>query len=640
MPGSNTKSITKDVMSVDYKRTAILILIFWTVLLSGALVWIFFREQEGARRAAIETGRSQIEMYILFRNLGIGHGSVNAQTPPISQSNPKMRDVEADDVEKPLGQSLTLVDPFNMKPQIYKSDTRSKGLSAHLTSLNPLNPANKADNWEKQALNKFEAGETEVDTLEFIDGVEHLRIMQPLVTEAACMRCHQIQGIKEGELRGGTSVSFPLTPYLAIAREQMIGMVVGFGFLWLLGVSVLGYAVLQLRLRKKERLLAIRALQASQEQYQTLFSKMLDGFAVHELICDPEGCPIDYRFLSVNPSFERLTGLRAQDVLGKTVLEVMPTTEKYWIDSYGQVVLTGEPALIENYSEVLGKHFEVTAFKSAPNQFVTIFVDVSEQKRISLERQNLEKQLTQSQKLETIGTMVGGVSHELNNVLQSMFLYGGLIQDELPPGSELHKNMQQLLEDGGRARDLVNQILTFSRKSDMHYEIQPIHSIVVNALNSVRGSLAPHIILETSIDVQVGPILCESTQIHQIVINLCANAEEAIGEQSGQISVNLREVTAKIDKDSPELTVLELKVNDTGHGMSAETLERIYDPFFTTKGIGEGTGLGLSVVYGIVRTMKGRISVSSEEGKGSGFQIYLPLAGSVLTSSNKNPKTS
>jgi len=620
------RSDTKDVMSVDYKRAAIFVFIFWTVLIGAAVTWTFFREQEGAYRAALETGRSQIKMYILSRNLGTGHSSVNVPLMDKTQPNQNLKGDEEAGNESPSGPNLTLLHPFNRTPQNNDADTETNGFLAHLTSLNPLNQANIADNWEIQALHKFEAGETEVNTIELIDSVKHLQLMLPLTTESACMSCHQMPGIKQGEFRSGVSITFPLTPYLAIARDHSLGMGVGFGFFWILGVFILVYAVKQLKLRKKERLLAIHELQASHEKYQTLFSQMLDGFAVHELIWDPEGVPSDYRFLSVNPAFERLTGLKAQDVEGKTVLEIIPNTEHFWIATYGQVVLTGEPVFVENYSEGLGKHFKVTAFKSAPNQFVTIFADVTEQKRIEDERLDLEKQLMQSQRLETVGTMVGGVSHELNNVLQSMFLYGGLIQDELPPDSELHKSMQQLLDDAERARDLVNQILTFSRKSEITYESQQIHEIILSALNFTRASLSPKIKIEHDLDQNCPRVPCDQTQIHQMVINLCKNSKHAMGENEGTIHVSLHKAEAKLHKDLTLSPVLELIVSDTGHGMDEDILERIFDPFFTTKSLGNGTGLGLSVVYGIVRMMNGEISATSKVGKGTSFKVLLPVA--------------
>jgi len=618
------ESVVKDVMSVDYKRTAVFVLIFWTVVIGAGLTWTFFREQEGAQRAALEAGRALLKKDMIFRNWNAGHGGVYVPITDQTQPNPDLKGFAERDIETPSGKHLTLINPDYMTRQFFELGLESEGISGHIISLNPIRAENRVDAWETRALELFERDSAEVFSIETINGVQHLRLIQPLLNDEGCLQCHEKQGYREGDIRGGLSVTLPLTPYLLIAREHTLGMATGLGFLWVLGVVILAYAVMQLRLRKKERLYAIHELQASQEKYETLFLKMLDGFAVHELIYDSEGTPIDYRFLSINPAFERLTGLKAQDIEGKTVLEVIPNTEQYWIDTYGQVVISGEPAFMENYAEGLGKYFEVTAFKSAPNQFVTIFADVTEQKQVELERFNLEKQLMQSQRLETVGTMVGGISHELNNVLQSLFLYGGLIQDELSQESELHKNMQLLLDDGERAKNLVKQILTFSRKSELAYEPQQIHEIIRSALKFKRASLAPKIKIEQDIDPNCPRVLCDRTQIHQMVINLCNNSEYAIGENDGTISISLQETEAQLHKDLPVSRVLELKVSDNGQGMESDILERIFDPFFTTKSLGQGTGLGLSVVYGIVRMMNGKISASSKVGKGTSFKVLVP----------------
>jgi len=161
-----------------------------------------------------------------------------------------------------------------------------------------------------------------------------------------------------------------------------------------------------------------------EHEYQTLFQKMLDGFALHELICNDQGEPVDYRFLAVNPAFERMTGLKATDVVGKTVMELLPDTEKKWVEIYGRVVQTGEPALLEDYAQALGKHFEVTSFRSAPNQFACIFADVTETKRL----QALE---SRAERLETAGTIAGQVAHDFNNLLSPIMAYPEFIHEEL-----------------------------------------------------------------------------------------------------------------------------------------------------------------------------------------------------------------
>lgn len=251
--------------------------------------------------------------------------------------------------------------------------------------------------------------------------------------------------------------------------------------------------------------------------------------------------------------------------------------------------------------------------------------DITKQKVAELERLSLETKLRQAHKLEAIGTMVGGVAHELNNILQSIFLYCGLVQEDLPDDEELQSNMQHIVDDGERARDIVAQILTFSRKNKIDMKPRYIDGIIRDALVFERASLPPIIDLQQTINSKVGMVLCDKTQIHQMIINLCNNARQAMGETGGVLSVSLQKVSSVLIEGAPEQDVLELLVNDTGQGMDAKVLENIFVPFFTTKDVGKGTGLGLSVIHGIVEIMGGQISVSSKVGEGTSFRILLPM---------------
>ncbi len=269
-------------------------------------------------------------------------------------------------------------------------------------------------------------------------------------------------------------------------------------------------------------------------------------------------------------------------------------------------------------------------------------MDITERKQAEERRLSLETQLRQAQKLEAIGTMVGGISHEFNNVLQSMFLHAGLVQDELPENEELRASFQHILDDGNRARDLIKQVLTFSRKAKVEMEPQPIHDMIMDVLVLERASLPANIDIQQDIDMNCGPVLCDKTQIHQIIMNLCNNARHALEEKGGNLTVSLKPTQASLSEGDPEIDTLELKVSDTGHGIDAADLERIFDPFFTTKQFGKGTGLGLSVVHGIVEMMGGHISVTSEIGKGTTFKILFPMTDAVeeaeLAKSSAVPK--
>ena len=360
----------------------------------------------------------------------------------------------------------------------------------------------------------------------------------------------------------------------------------------------------------------------AEQNYKMLFNEMLDGFALHEIICDSSEKPVDYRFLAVNPAFERLTGLKASSLLGKTVLEVMPGTESHWIQKYGQVALTGKPAFFENFSQELNRHFQVTAFRPAKNQFACILVDISERKK-------MEDRLLQAQKMESIGSLASGIAHDFNNILFPIIGMAELLLEDLPPKSLEYENVQEILKAGKRAGDLVGQILAFSRQSE--HKIMPvrIQQVLKEVLKLSRSTIPSDIEIIRDIQSDCGLVMANPTQIHQIAMNLITNAFHAVESNGGKISVLLREI--KLSRDSSSNGSLKpgkyamLTISDTGHGIKPEILHKIFDPYFTTKDQGKGTGLGLSIVYGIIKGYKGDLKVYSKEGKGTTFDVYLPL---------------
>ena len=232
--------------------------------------------------------------------------------------------------------------------------------------------------------------------------------------------------------------------------------------------------------------------------------------------------------------------------------------------------------------------------------------------------------------------MVGGISHELNNVLQSIFLYGGLIQDKLPDDEDQQANISHLLKDGERAKDIVKQVLTFSRETKVEMRPQALHKLLLESLVLQRASLPANIEIKHDIDVNCGLVQCDKTQIHQIIINLCNNAQHAMETKGGSLTVSLKQIQASLFKGDPESEVIELIISDTGHGINTSDLERIFDPFFTTKQFDKGTGLGLSVIHGIVEMMEGQISVTSKVGTGTTFRILFPVTDAVQEENSLN----
>ena len=249
-------------------------------------------------------------------------------------------------------------------------------------------------------------------------------------------------------------------------------------------------------------------------------------------------------------------------------------------------------------------------------------------------RSNLMKvnaRLQHAQRLESLGTLAGGVAHEFNNVLQPMLLYTDLALEDLPDGDPMAVNMQRVLELGQRAKGLSQQILTFSRMGeDAEFSEVPLKPVVEEAVTMIRALLPATVDIRVRLASDAGLVRCDPAQIQQLIVNLCNNAFRAMKDTGGHIRILLRRVTVGPDLAArhPHLETgeyAELKVADTGCGMDAQTVARIFEPFFTTQSVGEGTGLGLSVVHGIVRRHGGEITLTSEPGKGTTFRVYLPI---------------
>lgn len=274
---------------------------------------------------------------------------------------------------------------------------------------------------------------------------------------------------------------------------------------------------------------------------------------------------------------------------------------------------------------------------AAPKQYLVSILDLTNIKRAEEEKRILESQLLQVQKMEAIGTLAGGIAHDFNNILSALMGYAELALEDLPPDSEAYDNLVEVLKASERAKDLVRQILTFSRQDKVEKKPVQIGLLVKEALKFLRASLPTTIEIRQRLTSTTGKILADPTQIHQVLMNLCTNAAQAMEETGGILTVGLDEVVLPPDDPtfSSELdpgTYLRLTVSDTGKGMSPEILARIFEPFFTTKEPGKGTGMGLAVVHGIVRSHGGDIKVTSEPGKGTTFEVLFPKIETLASS--------
>jgi two-component system NtrC family sensor kinase len=501
---------------------------------------------------------------------------------------------------------------------------------------------------------------------------------------------------------------------------------------------------------ERKRIEASRA--ASERKYRLLFENMTAGFALHEMVCDAQGRPVDYRFLEANPAFERLTGIPVPSVIGRTVREVLSAIEPEWIEVFGRVAATAEPVAYQNYSKALDRHFDCWAFCPAKGQFAVVFTDITARKRAEAARElserrlsemlesvhlaavtldpngavtfcngfllaltgwaheeavgadwfdrfipdveremvrgvfrkgvatgdlpaefenrivakdggvrmivwqntvlhdpdgtisgvaslgrdvtdqrNLEEQLRQSQKMEAIGQLAGGVAHDFNNLLTVIMGYGNLVRMKMPDDSPERSNLDHVLEAAGRATELTRGLLAFSRKQVMTPRTVDLNELIRDVEKFLRRIIGEDIRLQTTLSGFEPTVYVDKGQIEQALINLATNARDAMPKGGLlAISTELRELDAAFirahGQGEPGRYAV-ISVSDTGQGMDEALRHRIFEPFFTTKETGKGTGLGLSIVYGIVKQHNGSVNVYSEPGKGTTFRIYLPLVG-------------
>ncbi len=259
------------------------------------------------------------------------------------------------------------------------------------------------------------------------------------------------------------------------------------------------------------------------------------------------------------------------------------------------------------------------------------------------ERLRMEKKLRQAQKMESIGTLAGGIAHDFNNILAAVYGFTELAQKASRGKADMEEYLSGILKSANRARDLVKQILTFSRQSDQDFQALEIHILIKEAMKLLRSSIPTTIQFCESVDTKAGKILADPSQIHQVILNLCTNAYHAMRETGGTLTVKLERVSINaMDREVRELHLLSpgdyvrLTVADTGVGISRSQIDNIFEPYFTTKAKGEGTGLGLAIVHGIVRSHGGQISVYSEPGQGTTFNVYLPSAGTEAADSDSS----
>lgn len=603
------------------KRYAFVLAIVWSVIVITSYVWNMTVEKQNTLEDARIQARTAIEKDILYRNWNASHGGVYVPVTEKTFPNPYLPDTIDRDIRTPSGKLLTLMTPEYMTRQVHEMAKLKSETLGHITSLRPIRPENAADSWETIALRSLEQGEKEISSLQSIEGNEYMRMIIPLITEKSCLKCHAFQGYKEGDTRGGISVSVHMKPLWTISQSHIITLSFAHFLLWFVGLCGIVAGNIYMNRSDLKRIQAENSLRISEDRYIDI-SNAPDLYVSFD---------VKGRILQCNQTVAKELGYTIEEIIGRDIFDMYHQDSIRKVkETFSRLYDTGEVRDQElQMKRKDGNPLDVSLNASAVRDEEGRILYSRSSCRNITDKKLLERQLIHAQKMESVGTLAGGVAHDFNNSLTAIIGFANILNRRMQKDDPLKLYVNQIQTASENATALIADLLTFSRKHKVNLISLDINDIVKKLEHILLRIIGEDIELSTELTNDHLNVMVDFSQMEHVLMNLFANARDAMPD-GGVLTI--RTESYKLDNEfirshgfgKPGIYAA-IYISDTGTGIDKNIIGRIFEPFFTTKDVDKGTGLGLSIVYGIIKQHNGYIDVYSQTGIGTTFKIYLPL---------------
>ena len=631
------------------------------VLLTVLFVIQIDSEKNISRNLALKEVVSIYNHDLNFRLWATSHGGFYVPVTEELEPNPYLVNVPEQNIVTESGIKLTLMNPAWALRALDEFKQQANDNRSHITSLNLLRPENLPDNWEIKALKSFKNGVGEVSQISDINGEPFFRFMKPLITEEGCLKCHLEQGYAVGDIRGGISVSVPFSPYLEIENRIVKKQGVILSIIFFIGLICI---LLSSKILRKRKFEIIQTRNLLIESYASLKNEVANSERINAKlkleILKHEKAEVRLRNLDAaieqSPVSIVITNLKGEiEYVNKYTCKISGYTKEELMGNNPRILQSGEMnkgiylKMWEDISAGLewrGRFHNkkkngdlywedaliapIYSENGAISHYLAVKEDITERISIEEEKEKLQSQLNQKNKMDGLGQLAGGIAHDFNNIVNGIFSSAQLLQmPERGLDDKALKYVNIINQASLRASDLTKKLLTYSRRDQYSFKSVDIHEIINETVDILGNTINKKIDIVVEKHAERVIISGDKSELENSLINLVLNACQAMS-YSGQIFIRTKNIN--INQKVCDLNLfdispgeyIKIEVTDTGCGIPEDKVDKIFEPFFTTKEPGEGTGLGLTAVYSSVKNHKGTILVESIPGQGTSISITFP----------------